>query len=97
MRYAHNRRTQKNGMKHSSGRGQSCFDFDWKTRRNEFGADYTRDAEQWLREKEAEAIAVEQERFRKVLAWAIIAAVMGILATIASWIAAWPIIKGWFG
>jgi hypothetical protein len=49
----------------------------------------------WLREKDAEATAIEQRRFRKVLAWAITAGVMGILATIASWIAAWPVIKEW--
>jgi hypothetical protein len=66
-----------------------------ETRRNEFPADYTREAEQWLREKDAEAIAVEQKRFRKILVWAITAGVMGILATIASWIAAWPVIKEW--
>ena len=66
-----------------------------ETRRNEFGADYTREAEAWLREKDAEATAIEQRRFRKVLAWAITAGVMGILATIASWIAAWPVIKEW--
>jgi hypothetical protein len=42
--------------------------------------------EQWLREKEAAIQKVEAHRYRRVLAWT-------ILAAVAAWIAAWPVLK----
>jgi hypothetical protein len=64
-------------------------------RRGELPPEYAREAEIWLLEKDAEKAATEQKRFRKVLRWAIIAGVAGILAAIPAWIAAWPVVKEW--
>jgi hypothetical protein len=57
--------------------------------------EYKRCAEKWILEKDAEAAAVDRERFQKVLRWAIIAAAASVLAAIAAWVAAWPIMKEW--
>ena len=40
-------------------------------RRNEYHGEYGREAEIWLLEKDAEAVAIERQRFQKVLRWAI--------------------------
>lgn len=56
---------------------------------------YIRCAQAWILEKEAEKATIETKRFQKVLRWAIIASVAGVLAAIAAWVAAWPIIKAW--
>ena len=39
-------------------------------RRNEYDGEYGREAEIWLLEKDAEAVAIERQRFQKVLRWA---------------------------
>lgn len=65
-------------------------------RRTEFSPEYAREAEAWLLERDAEAAATELLRFRKILRWAIIAGVAGVLAAIPAWIAAWPVIREWF-
>jgi hypothetical protein len=64
-------------------------------RRNEMPPDYAREAEVWLLEKDAEAAAVERKRHETILRWAIIAGIASVLAAIAAWIAAWPVIKDW--
>jgi len=64
-------------------------------RRNEYAPDYAREAELWLLEKDAEAAAVERKRYNTILRWAIIAGIAGVVAAIAAWIAAWPVIKDW--
>lgn len=64
-------------------------------RRSEYSGEYGREAEKWLLEKDAEATAIELERFRTVRRWAIIAGVAGIAATIIGLIAAWPVVKSW--
>lgn len=65
-------------------------------RRAEFSNEYTREAEVWLLEKDAENAAIELKRFKIIRRWTIIAGIAGIFAAIAGLIAAWPVIKGWF-
>jgi hypothetical protein len=65
-------------------------------RRSEYAEDYGREAELWLLEQDAKAAALEARRFRTIRLWAIIGCVAGALAAIAAWIAAWPVIIGWF-
>ncbi len=65
-------------------------------RRNEFAPDYAREAEIWLLEKGAEAAAIERQRFQTIRTWAMIAGIAGVLAAVAAWIAAWPVIKEWW-
>ena len=50
--------------------------------------------EKWLREQEAAIDREETRRYRRVLTWTVVAAAAGVLAALASMIAAWPIIKG---
>ena len=66
-----------------------------ESRRNEYTGDYGREAEIWLREKAAEAAAVDRERFQTIRRWAIIGGVAAVVAAIASLIAAWPVINEW--
>ena len=55
----------------------------------------TREAQIWLREKAAEVAVIERKRFQTILIWAINAGIAGVLAAIAAWIAAWPVVKEW--
>jgi hypothetical protein len=57
--------------------------------------EYIRCAEAWILEKDAEKTALESERYHKLSRWAITAGIAGILAAIAAWVAAWPIMKEW--
>jgi hypothetical protein len=66
-------------------------------RRSEYSGEYGREAELWLVEKAAEAATAERERFQIVRRWTIISGVAAVVAAIAALIAAWPIVKGWFG
>jgi hypothetical protein len=66
-------------------------------RRNEYTGDYGREAEKWLFEKAAEAAAIDRDRFRTIRRWSIIGGVAAVIAAITGLIAAWPIIKSWFG
>jgi hypothetical protein len=50
--------------------------------------------ERWLREQEAAIQREEARRYRRVLTWTIIAALAGVLAALASMIAAWPVLRG---
>jgi hypothetical protein len=69
--------------------GSACVRLQLETRRNEYPAEYTKEAYAWLREKEAEAAE------RSLLRWAIVAGAAAILGAIAAWIAAFPVIKEW--
>ncbi len=59
--------------------------------------EYVRDAVAWLLEKEAEAaVAIERDRWSRVLTWTtIVVATVGMVGSVAAWIAAWPIAKEW--
>ena len=65
-------------------------------RRNEYADEYGREAELWLLEKDAETARIEHRRFRTIRFWAIIGGIASVTAAIAAWIAAWPVIIGWF-
>jgi hypothetical protein len=84
------------GVKPSRISGPRAFGCSSK-RANEYAAEYTKEAYAWLREREAEASAVEERRFRRVLAWAIVAGVGAVIGAMAGCIAAWPVIAGWLG
>jgi hypothetical protein len=75
--------------------GPELLRLQMETRRNEFGADYTREAELWLLEKDAQAAAIESKRFQTIRRWSIIGGVAAVVAAIAGLIAAWPVIKEW--
>jgi hypothetical protein len=64
-------------------------------RRTEIPDDYAREAERWLLEKAAETAAIHRKRFQTIRCWAVVGGVSGVLAAIAAWIAAWPVIKEW--
>ena len=64
-------------------------------RRSEFAPDYAREAETWLLEQDAEATATERKRFQTIRCWTVVAGIASILAAIAAWITAWPIVKVW--
>jgi len=66
-----------------------------ESRRNEFSPAYTREAEIWLLEKDAEKNAIELSRFRIIRRWAIVAGVAAIVAAVGGVIAAWPVIRDW--
>ena len=69
--------------------------FDSRVGETNTRGDYGREAEIWLREKAAEADAVDRERFQTPWRWALIGGVAAVVAAIASLIAAWPVIKEW--
>ncbi|WP_298106490.1 hypothetical protein [Bradyrhizobium sp.] len=64
-------------------------------RRAEYGDAYSREAEVWLLEQDAKKAAIELNRFRKVLTWAIVAGVASVVAAIAGLIGAWPVVREW--
>lgn len=55
-----------------------------EARRNEFSPEYTRAAEIWILEQEANKAALEARRYRKVLGWARIAGWAGIVGAVAA-------------
>jgi len=65
--------------------------------RNEYSGEYSREAEKWLLEKDAEAATVERERFQTIRRWAIIGGVAAVIAAVAAVIGALPIVKVWIG
>ena len=57
------------------------------------------EAIEWLKERDAEEEAshkasrgLEAKRFRMMLSWTVVAAMAGIIAAIASIVAAWPVL-----
>lgn len=64
-------------------------------RRIEYDGEYGREAEKWLLEKDAEAAALERQRFQKILLWAVIGGVAAVVAAITGIITAWPVVKQW--